>query len=117
MTDWVKENWEWIGLLAQILFGWLIWSMRKEFATRADLLAIGTRVTATETELKLHQQTLEALPTDGDLHAIQDQLAEVHRQSSVTAKSVDGMSDQVKALARQVGQLNTFLLENSRPRT
>jgi len=112
--DWIKENWQWIGLILQVLFAWLIWSMRKEFATKGDLRAAEVRITSAETELKLHKQTLDALPTDGDLSEIKDQLAEVHRQSSVTEQAVTGMSDQMKGLSTQVGQLNTFLLQNSR---
>lgn len=113
MLDFLATWGELIVLAAQILFAWFMWSMRQSFATKKDHHALEKTVGEHSTTLLLQQQTLAGVPTDGDLHEMSEKMGEMHRQSSVTAATVEGISEQLKGISHQVSQLNTYLLNRT----
>lgn len=57
--------------------GWVIWSMRKEFASKKDLAQVHVDIDGVAKRLSSVEQSILHMPSRDDLHHVQLQLADV----------------------------------------
>ncbi|SMF85798.1 Protein of unknown function [Tistlia consotensis] len=69
--------WPLLLFLINGLMGWAVWSMRKEFATKADVAEVKESVGNLAGRVELVERDLEHLPSKDDLNKLQLELAKV----------------------------------------
>src|SRR4051794_2817470 len=97
-VDWLNKYWPLIGFFLQAVFAWLLWSMRKMFATKDDLTAMTTKVEAIAAaqsiasgEVTLLKQKLDGLPTAEDVNEIKLSIAEIEGDNKAISANVGNM--------------------------
>jgi hypothetical protein len=63
-------------LLIQMLLAWVSWSMRRAFATKADLHGVNKTVTTLGGRVDKVELEMKHMPTKDDLHTLQLELGE-----------------------------------------
>lgn len=89
-------------LLGQIVFAWLLWSLRKEFVTREHCDKTCKNFEATQTALKTAQRDA---PTGKDMGALEVRLAEIEGDIKVITTSVTAQASVMERLERPINLL------------
>lgn len=95
----MDDLWKWgwaIVLVINVLLAWVIWTLRNGFVPRTEFQRLDTRVALIEQEVK-------HLPTQTDMAAVRDVLAQVKAQG-------DAQQEASKAIAASVRRIEDYML-------
>ncbi|MBP2301294.1 DUF2730 family protein [Azospirillum picis] len=90
----MDELWKWgwaIVLAINVLLAWVVWTLRAGFVPRAEFARLDTRVALIEQEVK-------HLPTQSDIAAVRDVLAQVKAQGEAQQQTMTGISNSVRRI-------------------
>lgn len=90
----MDDLWKWgwaIVLIINVLLAWVVWTLRAGFVPRAEFQRLDTRVALIEQEVK-------HLPTQTDMAAVRDVLAQVKAQGDAQQQAVNGIAASVRRI-------------------
>lgn len=110
-----------VVLLVQGLLAWLMWSLRREYVSRADCGACHGKLDAQVAEMDTHIASLagavEAAPTSKDMQVVLVRLAEISGDLKAASVRAEGQAELLKAMSRQVSMLTDYhVTKNGRDR-
>lgn len=98
-----------ILMLAQLLFLWVLWSLRKEFVVRADCHAchgkMDAQLAGAEARLFGMEGAMKTIPAPKDIQDLLVRLAELSGDLRAACARTDGLANQINGLARNVAML------------
>lgn len=101
-----------VVLLVQGLLAWLMWSLRREYVSRADCGACHGKVDAqlagVDTRVAGLEGAVEAAPTSKDMQTVMVQLAEISGELKAANARAEGQAELLKSVSRQVSMLNDY---------
>lgn len=103
MLEPLLKYWPIALFLLNLFLVWVIWSMRKEFATKADLAPIQGELAKIDKRVSQVESDLDDLPTRDELAAVKTMMAELRGDLKVNSAEVKGLRelfDQNQYLAR-----------------
>lgn len=110
-----------VVLVVQGLLAWLMWSLRREYVTRADCNAchttIETQIAGMDTRMAGLAGAVETAPTSKDMQTVMVQLAEISGELKAANARAEGQAELLKSVSRQVSMLNDYhVTKNGRDR-
>lgn len=115
--DWLNKYWPLIGFLLQGAFAWLLWSMRKVFATKEELATLGKKVdkvaaaqTVTAGELVGLSKELKNLPTAAAVSDIKLSIAAIEGDYKAISTNVDNMDRHITSIGKSVDRIEDWLM-------
>lgn len=107
-----------VVLLAQGLLAWLMWSLRREYVSRADCDVchgkLDTQAAGVETRVAALEGALETVPTSRDMQTVMVQLAEISGELKAANARAEGQAELLKSVSRQVSMLNDYHVTKQR---
>ena len=120
MEDFIRENWLTLAvLIAQGLWGWALWSLRKQFVTvethaacqdkRGKLIdEAGDGIAALEHQVEIMERDVKALPTVQGINTLSVELERLRGEMQGFRAEMAGQRDFMQRTERQI----TLLIEN-----
>ena len=110
-----------VVLLVQGLLAWLMWSLRREYVSRADCGAchgkVDAQIAGVDTRVAGLEGAVEAAPTSKDMQTVMVQLAEISGELKAANARAEGQAELLKSVSRQVSMLNDYhVTKNGRDR-
>jgi len=101
-----------VVLLVQGLLAWLMWSLRREYVSRADCGAchgkVDAQIAGVDTRVTGLEGAMEAAPTSKDMQTVMVQLAEISGELKAANARAEGQAELLKSVSRQVSMLNDY---------
>lgn len=121
MTDVLTTYWPMLLVLAQGVFGWLLWSMRRAFVTRADCASCRGQVDSIlerqaqcmesmERRLAAYDADLRCVPSSADHRSLELLLSKMEGNVAVLDQRLQGLGDSMARFEKVLDRQEEFLM-------